>query len=53
MNTEIQALLDHATYCRKLAAETAHLHAARRLIEIATEYECRARALTDGRHMSN
>jgi hypothetical protein len=52
MEREIRALLIHAAYCREIAAETTHEAAARRLREIAVEYECRARNLAKGRNMS-
>lgn len=45
MEIEIRALLDHAAYCRKIAAETTHERAAHRLVVLATEYERRARNL--------
>ena len=52
MEIEIRALLDHAAYCRKVAAETAHRHAARRLVDMASEFERRAGALASDLHMS-
>lgn len=52
MEIEIRALLDHAAYCREVAAETVHLQAACRLIEMAAEHERRARALVNERHVS-
>ena len=45
MDREIRALLDHAAYCRQIAAETTHESAAHRLRMMATEYECRVRKL--------
>ena len=45
MDIEIQALLVHAARCREVAAETKHKLAARKLKELAAEYELRAEAL--------
>jgi hypothetical protein len=45
MDTEIDALREHARFCRLVAAETMHDIAAHRLKALATEYECRAQDL--------
>jgi hypothetical protein len=45
MDFEVNALLDHAELCREVAAETLHEHAKRRLIDLAVEYEGRARTI--------
>ena len=53
MEREIRALLDHAAYCRVIAAETTHETAARRLKEMAIEYEWRAQKLANRSNLSN
>jgi hypothetical protein len=52
MEREILALLDHAAYCRAIAAETTHEQAARRLRDMAIEYERRAQKLANCRNLS-
>jgi hypothetical protein len=52
MEREIRALLDHAAYCRAIAAETTHEQAVRRLRDIAIEYERRAQSLATCRNLS-
>jgi hypothetical protein len=47
MEKEIEALLEHARYCRQIAAETSHKDAAQKLLELATDFEARARALRE------
>ena len=45
VNQERRALLDHAALCRRVAGETSHTIAAKRLRMMAQEYESRAHVL--------
>ena len=45
VNQERRALLDHAALCRRVAGETSHTIAAKRLRMMAQEYESRAHGL--------
>ena len=45
VNQERRALLDHAALCRRVAGETSHTIAAKRLRMMAQEYESRAHRL--------